>query len=74
MTIKTTSVSQGANKELGTEEKILYYLIVQNNINKKLVVNVGKKTHDSVQALIENESVDTPETQQQLLKQQKGGK
>lgn len=57
MKINTTSVKQEANAVLGTETKNLYYLIIENNIGKKLVVNVGQKTHDQVQQLIATESV-----------------
>lgn len=55
MTIETTSVSQTANEVLGTEAKNLYYLIIKNNKGNKLVVNVGKKTHDEVQKLSKEE-------------------
>lgn len=55
MKITTTSVSQTANEVLGTAAKELYYLIIENNKGKKLVVNVGKKTHDSVLELTKEE-------------------
>lgn len=51
MKIVTTSVTQEANKVLDTAEKKLYYLIIQNNKGRKMIVNVGKKTHDDVLAL-----------------------
>lgn len=61
MKVKTTSVKQTANADLGTGEKTMYYLIVENNIGKKLVINVGKKTHDEIQLLNETESVEKKE-------------
>lgn len=56
MKISTTSVQQTANEVLGTPEKKLYYLIVENSKGKKLVINVGQKTHDSVQELTKDET------------------
>lgn len=55
MTITTTNVTQTANAVLGTGEKTLYYLIVENSNGKKLVINVGLKTHDSVLELVKDE-------------------
>lgn len=55
MKITTTNVTQTANETLGTEEKVLYYLIIENEKQEKLIINVGKKTHDSVKKLNENE-------------------
>lgn len=48
--IATTSVTQSANEILGTEEKTLYYLIIENS-KGKMQLNVGKKTHDEVKKL-----------------------
>lgn len=45
--VNATSVTQAANKILGTIDKILYYLIIGEGA-EKIVINVGKKTHDSV--------------------------
>lgn len=73
MKITTTTVTQTGNEVLGTKEKNLYYLIVENNIGKKLIINVGQKTHDNVLNLIETEEVNTPEAEERLRKQ-KGGK
>lgn len=56
MKIETTSVTQTANKLLGTEEKSLYYLLITNSKGNKMTVNVGKKTHDQVQQLVNEET------------------
>lgn len=48
--IKTTTVTQTANKELGTAEKTLYYLIIEN-ANGKEIINVGEKTHNKIKEL-----------------------
>ena len=50
--VNTTSVTQSANEILGTEEKTLYYLIIETS-KGKLTINVGKKTHDQVKWLTE---------------------
>lgn len=55
MKIVSTSVKQEANKVLGTEEKTLYYLIIENSKGARVNINVGKKTHDEVMALNEEE-------------------
>lgn len=52
MKIQTTTVTQTSNEVLGTPEKKLYYLIITNEKNEKLVVNVGEKTHDGVKKLL----------------------
>lgn len=54
MKIATTSVTQSANETLGTKEKKLYYLIVDNGA-KKMVINVGEKTHNEVAAMTAEE-------------------
>lgn len=51
MKVTTTSVTQNANEILGTKEKVLYYLILENDKGEKLVINVGEKTHNGVKAL-----------------------
>lgn len=56
MKIQTTSVQQTANEVLGTKAKSLYYLIVENSEGNKIVINVGEKTHNSVQELIQIET------------------
>lgn len=48
--VAVTSVTQTASPVLGTEEKTLYYLILGEG-EKKAVINVGKKTHDTVAEL-----------------------
>lgn len=58
MKIETTTVTQTSNEILGTTEKTLYYLIVTASTGKpddKMVINVGEKTHKSIQELIEKE-------------------
>lgn len=55
MDITTTSVKQEANKLLNTPEKTLYYLIIRNKNNTQMIINVGQKTHDQVQALLAEE-------------------
>lgn len=67
MKITTTSVTQTGNEILGTAERNLYYLIVENDKGSKLVINVGKKTHDQVQKLKnEEEGKETNENQLKL--------
>lgn len=61
MKIAVTTVTQTANEILGVEAKNLYYLIVSNNNGNKLVINIGKKTHDNVTALVENEILQNTE-------------
>lgn len=65
MKIQTTTVTQTANEVLGVEVKNLYYLIIENNEGKKMIVNVGKKTHDSVNALVLDEQSKELEKKQQ---------
>jgi len=55
MKIATTTVIQTANETLGTNEKKLYYLIIANDQNEKVVINVGEKTHEKVKELLKNE-------------------
>lgn len=55
MKVTTTSVTQTANAILGKTETTLYYVIVENNIGKKHIIGVGKKTADAIQLLIETE-------------------
>lgn len=47
MKVNVTTVTQTANKLLGTEEKTMYFLILEEG-TEKLVINIGKKTHDRV--------------------------
>lgn len=56
MKVTTTTVAQTANELLGTEAKNLYYLILENNKGTKKIINVGKKTHEEVQKLNEEET------------------
>lgn len=51
MKIETTSVRQPGNETLGTQDKVLYYLILMNDTGEKLVINVGQKTHDRVKEM-----------------------
>lgn len=62
MKIAVTTVTQTANELLGVQTKNLHYLIVENNDGKKIIINVGKKTHDNVQALVESETIKKKET------------
>jgi len=55
MKISTTSTTQTANEVLGSKEKTLYYLIIENSKKEKLVINVGEKTHNSVVNLQKND-------------------
>jgi uncharacterized protein YpmB len=55
MKIATTTVTQSANELLGTKEKRLYYLVIENKQGKKLTINVGEKTHNQVKELKEEE-------------------
>lgn len=63
MKIAVTTVTQTANEVLGVEAKNLYYLILSTDKDQKMIINVGKKTHDNVQALLDSEA-------QEALKQQ----
>lgn len=51
MKIATTTVTQTANAILGTKEKTLYYLIIENS-KEKMIINVGEKTNKLVEKLI----------------------
>lgn len=55
MTISTTTVKQSANEVLGTTERTLYYLIIENKKKEKIIVNVGEKTHKGVIELTKND-------------------
>lgn len=57
MKIAVTTVTQTASEVLGTKEKKLYYLIVENNKGGKLIINVGEKTHNEVQRLVKEDGV-----------------
>lgn len=60
MKVQTTSVTQSGNEVLGVKEKKLYYLIVENRKMNKLIINVGQKTHDEVQKLVQEEEKELP--------------
>lgn len=49
--VQTTMITQQGNPILGTEEKILYYLIIKTEKGKK-VINIGQKTHDEIFKLL----------------------
>lgn len=55
MKVTTTSVTQTANEVLGTAERKLYYLIIENSKGEKMTINVGQKTHDQVLTLVASE-------------------
>lgn len=55
MKVTTTSVTQTANEVLGTPERKLYYLIIENSKGEKMTINVGQKTHDQVLTLVASE-------------------
>lgn len=57
MKVQVTSVRQASNKLLDTPDKELYYLIVTNAKNEKTIINIGKKSHDNIDALIKNDKV-----------------
>lgn len=50
--LKTTTVTQLGNKELGTPEKKLHYLIIETKIGKH-VINVGEKTNEAVNKILD---------------------
>lgn len=65
MKIQTTTVTQSSNELLGTESKILYYLIITNDKGEKVTLNVGQKTHESIKKLngeITKEHIEPKET------------
>jgi uncharacterized protein YpmB len=75
MTITSTTVQQTASEELGTPTKDLYYLIIKNSKNQKLIINVGKKTHEQVQALLKEDETEVPrETLQDKLTEEENKK
>jgi len=55
MKVATTTVTQSANEILGVEAKNLHYLILETNTGEKYIINVGKKTHDNVQKMLDSE-------------------
>lgn len=57
MKITTTTTTQTANKELGTEEKKLHYLIIENSKGDKEIINVGEKTCNKIKLLNEKEKM-----------------
>lgn len=50
-TVTVTKVTQTANKELGTKEKEIYYLIIENEKKEKEIINIGQKTYDKITKL-----------------------
>lgn len=54
MKIETTTVTQTANDVLGTKEKTLYYLIIENS-QEKMIINIGEKTNKLVEKLIKED-------------------
>lgn len=56
MKIQTTTTTQTANKILGKEETTLYFLIIENIKGEKIIINVGKKTHEGVNTLIKGDT------------------
>lgn len=48
--VTATKVTQSANEILGTNEKTLWYLIIEGK-ESKVVLNVGEKTYKSVREL-----------------------
>lgn len=51
-TIKTAKVTQSGNEELGMKEKVLYYLVIENE-KGRLQLNVGEKTYTEVKKITE---------------------
>lgn len=49
--LRVTYVTQLGNAELGTPDKLLYYLILETKKGKR-VVNIGQKTYDEIFKLI----------------------
>lgn len=50
MKVTVTTTTQTGNEILGTKDKKLYYLIIENE-KGKVVINVGEKTHNSIKEL-----------------------
>lgn len=55
MKIQTTVTKQMGNEVLGTKDKNLYYLIIENRKGEKVILNVGEKTHLGVIELLKND-------------------
>lgn len=50
LNVTTTTVTQTGSEELGTKEKKLYYLIIEDGV-RKVIINVGEKTIEKVNQL-----------------------
>jgi len=48
--MKKLNVTQTGSEELGTKEKKLYYLIIEDGV-RKVIINVGEKTIEKVNQL-----------------------
>ena len=55
MKISTVKQTQGALPELGRQEKTMYWLIIGEG-EDKYALNVGKKSYEEVNKLIEKEA------------------
>lgn len=66
MKIQTTTTVQTGSEILGTKDRNLYYLVIENANGKKMIINVGEKTHKQVQELVNDEHKLADEKKEEL--------